>query len=431
MISVFYDLETTDTNPIGQILNLAFIVVDESWNIIDECCLDLKISRLQLPRAMAIMANNIDVIKHQSETQYTEKDGLLILFNFLRDLKEKYGYLNLIGFNSNKFDLRYLRTSLLRIGLSPYFMGKVFYRDLYQAVKFLAINHPEWKVFKHPREERFSLSLEATATGLGILNTIQTHNSRDDVILTIDLAKELFNRFGFDIRDFDSYQPRQIQVGSSALIKDIYVNEEIQLVENEMYLLDQNDRSSLWVDIKKFNDTKDKSSCYYFTKSTNSLFLKNQIDTKYPEIKETLKLLNLNNFFTRSDCDLEQDIYRLDFKGLDLLNLAIWNDESEPLKASKNLEAKELYLRHRLKYYEFGGEFDAMVKSKIKAYFEYRYGGKLPLTSSHSINQQLFHPTISELRVEIEDAKIKFPEKKHLMESLTAYYDQEIPRWTN
>lgn len=47
--AIFYDLETTDREFVGQILNYSFILVDEQLNVVRELNGDIRISRLQLP----------------------------------------------------------------------------------------------------------------------------------------------------------------------------------------------------------------------------------------------------------------------------------------------------------------------------------------------------------------------------------------------
>ena len=127
MISIFFDLETSTTEPIGQILNYSFIATDDKFEIIDECSDSVKISPLELPVADAILANRIDVIEHQKHNYLNETLSMKKIFDFFTKMieKNKGEKIVLIGYNSLKFDVPYLRTSMIRNGLSPYFRGKI------------------------------------------------------------------------------------------------------------------------------------------------------------------------------------------------------------------------------------------------------------------------------------------------------------------
>ena len=82
MISIFFDLETSTTEPIGQILNYSFIATDDKFEIIDECSDSVKISPLELPVADAILANRIDVIEHQKHNYLNETLSMKKIFDF-------------------------------------------------------------------------------------------------------------------------------------------------------------------------------------------------------------------------------------------------------------------------------------------------------------------------------------------------------------
>ena len=89
MISIFFDLETSTTEPIGQILNYSFIATDDKFEIIDECSDSVKISPLELPVADAILANRIDVIEHQKHNYLNETLSMKKIFDFFTKMIEK------------------------------------------------------------------------------------------------------------------------------------------------------------------------------------------------------------------------------------------------------------------------------------------------------------------------------------------------------
>ena len=70
MSYIFYDLETTDLNYCGQILNYAFVEVDEDWKEVSEFCGKVKISRTQLPNPYAILANRVNVLTHDGDPEH-------------------------------------------------------------------------------------------------------------------------------------------------------------------------------------------------------------------------------------------------------------------------------------------------------------------------------------------------------------------------
>src|SRR5262245_53890936 len=139
MPAIFFDLETSDREFIGQILNFSFIVVDDDWNVIGDLSSTVKISRLELPSPGAILANRTDVLRHQAEAEFTEKEAAGEITAFINSIIEgANGPVPFIGFNSFKFDIPYLRTTLVRNGINPYFNGKVVYRDLLVAARKLS-----------------------------------------------------------------------------------------------------------------------------------------------------------------------------------------------------------------------------------------------------------------------------------------------------
>ena len=141
MKSIFFDLETSDKNPIRQILNYSFILVDDDFSIVSELSGLIQLSRLQLPAPEAILANRIDVTQHQKLAIDTEREAMAKIQSFIEHCIELHAgneKLPIIGYNSARFDIPYLRTSLIRNGINPYFSGKIIIRDLLFASRKLA-----------------------------------------------------------------------------------------------------------------------------------------------------------------------------------------------------------------------------------------------------------------------------------------------------
>ena len=83
MLTIFYDLETSDRNPVGQIINYSFILVDERYEVLDELSGLIRISRLQIPDPGAILANRTDVIEHQKLANDSEPVALGKIRDFI------------------------------------------------------------------------------------------------------------------------------------------------------------------------------------------------------------------------------------------------------------------------------------------------------------------------------------------------------------
>ncbi|RMD84314.1 MAG: hypothetical protein D6808_07180, partial [Candidatus Dadabacteria bacterium] len=180
--AVFYDLETSDKDPIGQILNYCFIETDLDFNVLSSVKGEVEISRLQLPRAKALLANKIDVLCHQEGNVESERDAMAKIHRFMVEVSRR-GAVSLIGYNSSKFDLSYLRTSLIRNGLNPY-ISNLFYGDLLHLSQKLCVcrkDFPRKELCREDNPKKLSLSLENLAKHFGILTGAQAHESYEDV----------------------------------------------------------------------------------------------------------------------------------------------------------------------------------------------------------------------------------------------------------
>jgi len=444
MRAIFYDLETTDTHPIGQILNYCFITVDTKWNIVSELSGDVRISRLQLPTAGAILANKTDVLSHQKTSTLSEKEAMREIHDYIEGvIGSSRAKIPLIGYNSSKFDLLHLRTGFIRNGIGPYFKGRLSYKDLLFASWKLACNDPAF-----PRlpaegrpdadENRLSLSLENVAKRLGLLVGRQIHSSREDVILTIDLAKVYNDRFGLDVRTYDSYEARNIDQ-KGALIAAEFPNydltETAPSVSYPMVILDNDHRYVLWLNLDKYREGLGKRSIRWINKGAGSLIVKDKSyrDAECKKIsKKALKefeRVTLNNFFTKSSCDIEQDIYRLDFDAIDALEKALWQGDRSAVEGLKNRDAKVTFLRNELANYTWGDGQDSRMEKMLREYSLHRYGGRLkmnkwePDPDNSDDTGDRYHATFLELLGEI-DEKMKeiSSDGRKLLTSLRKFY---------
>ena len=424
MHAIFYDLETSDKYTIGQILNFSFITVDEHYSIIDEYNGRVKINRLQLPSPAAILANRIDVTRHQQEAELSEKEAAIGIYEYIAKQLSVNEKTSLIGFNSSRFDLPFLRTTLMRNGINPYFFGKLLYRDLLQLARKLSLQRadfPRKESYKSSLEEgkkeepRLSLSLETLCNEFGVLKGKQAHSSREDVRLTISLAKLFKQLYSADVMDYQGYEAAQLHSRSNygkvynLLSPNYDLNSQEISIAVPCCLLDFDYRSALWIDLERYLKGEGQKSISWYSVHTGSFITdKKSLEDQAllsvaQEALSEFKKINLKNFFKKSDCDIEQDIYRLDITMLDKLKDAIWQGKEESVKNILTQDAKIILLRHKLANYSWGGGQDEIVKEKLRQYAVYRYEGKLKLNKFDDADKApAYHPKLKDYLVEMD-----------------------------
>ncbi|MCB0318541.1 MAG: hypothetical protein KDD56_07270 [Bdellovibrionales bacterium] len=435
--TIFFDLETSDSIFMGQILNYCFIAVDADFNIIEESYGDVLLSPLQIPTPEAILTNRIDVMNHQKNSTQNEIDAVKNIYDFIsRILKETSGIVPLIGYNSSRFDIPFLRTTLIRNGVNPYFNKELVYRDLLHGVRKLSTTEKNFPRAAYSKEEpdKLSLKLETVCRELDLITGVQTHNSRDDVIITIDLAKKLIELFNFDIRIYESYEAEAFHRDRAKhpLIYSLKPNYELNAdsisVSTPLCLLDANHRSSLWINLDNFEETNDKSSISWFGVNSSQLVVssENTFSNEIMKLRDIalvkLSSVNLNNYFTISNCDIEQDIYRLDFNDIKSLSEAIWNNDTRKLNASLNKNSKILYSRYKLSNFDIESKKNKQGIEILKKYAKYRYGGSAKIDKFDTSDECKRHRELSDYissikRLSAEGSR----EDKELLKSLLSY----------
>ena len=426
MRAIFFDLETTDRNPIGQILNYCFISVDSKFQ--SKAILEgqIKIGRLQLPDVDAILANRVDVLEHQRESEDREDTAMQKIASFISEqIVASGGKVYLIGYNSTKFDLLHLRTSMIRNGLNPYFGGKVLYRDLLSSARYLSSTCSDF-----PRcagsgggsdtENRLSLRLEALCHEFGILSggAEQTHFSTDDVKISIELAKIFKSRFNHDVLDHESYQIKSYDHSKfkghvlDRLLPEYDLSKVDHFARVPVSLLDYNYRSALWIDLNRYSEKEGSKSISYFNMNGGEFVWNGEFrqDSDLIALADQARLefrnIKVTNFFAKSTCDIEQDIYRLDFDGVAALKNAIWDGDSTDLQRISSRDAKVLLLRWKLT----NGKLDTKLAEVLSAYALYRYGGKAQMVKQlpedlNANNVECFHRTFADMFALIEERK--------------------------
>jgi len=442
MVSIFYDLETTTTLNVGQVLNYCFTLVDAKFEVIEECAGTVRLSRLELPAAGAILANRTDVLHHQQTSSDTELAAAKRIHDFIvaatRNRREQ---VPLIGYNSARFDLKWIRTVFVRNGLNPYFGGRLVYRDLLQGVRSLSWTQPD---FPRPVEEgrmegesaRVTLSLEPITRALGLLTGTQRHEARSDVHLTIALARVCRERFGFDCAAYQGYEVHPLHdagVGGAVFMQlrpEYDPAKQSRAHRSPITFLAADRRGALWVDLESYRDGAGRRSILYFNISTGQLAC-DTAPVRDPELEALARRARAefagvapDNFFTRSTCDIEGDIYRIDMSRIDDLSAAIWDGQRERALKNPGDDTWEVFRRHRLANYIRGGSspsHEATFERSFREYAEYRYGGRMLLSRPDEAPR--FHPTLDEMIGELRGCyRDGTPEDRRLLRSLHEYY---------
>lgn len=205
---IFYDFETSSRDTIGQILSYAFILCSSQFQPLKECCGLIKPNPTQLIEAGAILTNklSIDLLQEYGTTEYEAAQKMV---TFISDCLKTHGSLTLVGFNSNSFDLGFLRTTLIRNGFNPYFEGKLKNIDMLHVAQWLAFQHPHdfpWVRTSSSSHTYFSFKLEDLATEFNLIQEAQSHDAREDVLLTMSLAHIFQKHYAFDIDTFVPFE---------------------------------------------------------------------------------------------------------------------------------------------------------------------------------------------------------------------------------
>lgn len=442
MRAIFYDLETSDSEPIGQILNYSFIFVDEHFEQISECSGLVRISRLQLPSPGAILANKTDVVSHQKRAADSELVALGRIHEFIsKCLAEAQVPVALVGFNSSKFDLAFLRTSWIRNGFDPFvWRERLVERDVFIAVKKLICSNPD---FPFPvaqdasGKRKRTLRLEALAHEFGLLQGAQAHEAREDVLLTIRLAQCLRERFRFNCVSYDPYEARSFErlARKAEVVCALEPNYEDvdgpRAVAVPFTLLDVSATYALWVNLSRYEKGKGRAAVSAMKKSGTHFFVAPHQSCDEAAIakatlaQEEYKALNLGNFWSKVFCDVELHIFDLDFDDRRALAEALKSGDPAALSKRSNKNALVLFIRHQLANYEYGSGDDALIDGRLKKYALRRYGGQV-VVSKHEPSSEAparYYPTLKQYLAEIEKLIPECsPLDKALLESLRTFY---------
>jgi DNA polymerase III epsilon subunit-like protein len=359
---IFYDFETSSSDLLGQIFTYAFIITDHTLAIVDTWTGCIKPNRTQIAEVGAILTNhlNIDVL---TQTGATEYDTAKELYAKLTSLIQTHGHATLIGFNSNKFDLQFLRNLLIRYGFNPYFKGKLQNLDILQWVEHLAFEHPDTYPWTLATTDSlapyYSFTLENTATAFHLLTTAQTHDAYDDVVLLIELVKVLQTTFGQLIGQFAPihlpagvYKNDHFILGKQKVRQfNAHPDDELTHFVYRYWIgLDLQKKSKLMLDLDAFDQlpegatTDQLLTCMKYINDNKHYFhlhpLTHHEEQYYGPIIEKasytteIKTITLEKYFklTEKDWDIEYQIHQLGFERIDTLHDAIAQLASDPTR---------------------------------------------------------------------------------------------------
>lgn len=198
MARLFYDLETSGIDTKHQILTACFIITNDKFEIDEVLNFRVALNPLEIPAESAISVNAVDITQHMlhhsnrfpdliTEEEFAEKVNNL-LENFLGNFDP------LIGYNSNKFDIKHLRKVLIKWGYNPYYARNQFPMvDIYNHIKFLRLSKP--KEFS----DILDLKLGTIYARLIGKDARVLHEAEADVHHCIDVSKFLLENFDWDI----------------------------------------------------------------------------------------------------------------------------------------------------------------------------------------------------------------------------------------
>lgn len=411
-ISIFFDLETSDLLKVGQILNFCFLAVGPDWKVIDKLIGTVRISPLQLPRISAILANRTNVLEHQKTAKFSEREALKAIDQFIRKYANQPTKLPLIGYNSERFDIGYLRTSFLRNGIHPYL--PVATKDLINVSRSLLLTNEAFRSLLL-RYEKPNFKLETMCRLHSLLEGEQLHESEADVMLTVALAEAYLKLYDVDVRSYEPYQLNTYHGKAEpvkvlrAAAKDL--TEEKFTTQKVMVYLKGTERAALWVDLEKFRKASSREKkiesvsrykigepliCEECTEDLSAL------REAAISAKSELAEITEDDIYPENKAYIEEWIYRLNPNAMTRFIRIL-----EGREAAQEIceDTKILLSRYRLDSVDHLEDSTDAMKDSFRRYVQYRYGGKMVIEQTRTAKEtkNVYHPTYAELLAEIEE----------------------------
>jgi len=395
MVAIFYDFETSSLSALGQILSYSLVVVDAKGSTLDECNGWVQLNRCELPDLDALLVTGIR-LHDLGQQGRPEPEVAHRLHHFLASWIQKEGSVTLCGYNSNRFDLRFLRSLFIRHGLNPYFFGKLKHKDVLHYVKQLAVTHPDF----HWQEQdgRWTFTLERMGRAYGILHTTQSHDARADVLLTIALCQALSSAYPLS---FTAFQPISLPVATTPLWQAHHISTPPQR-HDWLYMVPVTwqKNTSVWVSVADLSppfpqDATDWAPflnalqhatdwCHAYPASPDAMA---SLATPLHHIQSSpfLNQLSVDAYFSSrtqdaaSPRDVEHRLTRLPFDDIRHLSQAIrhlsthWHDAPATLSRLNESHQDVARLAMRYAFNHAPDPLDPRLADRLKAYLAYRH----------------------------------------------------------
>ena len=183
---VFYDLETTGTNPcFDQAVRFAAVETDSDLKIISSHNINIQLRNDILPHPKALLVNKLSIDNlSNGDTEYEA-------FRKIHNLMNKPNTIS-IGYNSLNFDDIFLRFGFYRNLLDPYShqYSNKFRADLYNLIFMYYLYKNEDSIIWPMIHNRLTLKLEQI-NAINHFYEGASHDAEVDVHVTIELAKKL------------------------------------------------------------------------------------------------------------------------------------------------------------------------------------------------------------------------------------------------
>lgn len=423
MSIIVFDLETTDLYSCGQILNYCFMHIEnlKTWKVNSSLFGEIELAPHQVPSADAIITNKVNIKNHTNGLCDSESVAMRKIHQYIQNIIENDSETTiLVGHNISKFDLNYLRTSMIRNGINPYFGRSLSHADtIHLAKKYASIN-------RDAIPSNFKLST-LCSEWLGE-SSDDCHHSYSDVLHTINLLKFL-HEAGVSVTH-QTYEKSKYYVRTDAgevvqsdlpVVNMIYFQEG-KILEKPILKISENRTYALWLDLSSDYENEGRKSVLWFKKDLSSLIIsKNPVQDKDAQIANIAKnfvdcnnqsYYNVETFFEKPVCDIENHIYMLPFNEIDILSKLITTNKNLDILENTSTYCGQLYIRNLMQSHYPKHKFI------LKKYVDSRYVNKTFIVGKE--NKEDTHWTLSEMYDKIKSQNIQEP---HLINLLEYYED--------
>lgn len=188
---IWWDTETSGTGPEDQIVQLAAIITDKDFNIIEEHDIHCQMREDVIPHPMATLTHQISIADANS---MGEPEALFA--RRIEQLMTEEPNTCVLGYNTLKFDDARSRELFYRNGLDPYkreWANGNSRSDIFSLVRMVNVLRPD--ILEWPKNEDGSpsLALEKLAPLNGVKQE-RAHDALSDVYATIGVAKLIKDR---------------------------------------------------------------------------------------------------------------------------------------------------------------------------------------------------------------------------------------------